>query len=63
MMDCRMSGYDENVAEKLLEQEEFDGYMLVNLVGGKSWRIKQKFLGVFGSLNNMLGAELQNRRL
>ncbi|WP_245583391.1 hypothetical protein [Salinimicrobium terrae] len=46
--------YDERVAQRLLRQEEFESYMLVNLVGGKSWRLKNKFVGIFGSLNNIL---------
>ncbi len=47
--------YDPQVAKELLRQEELDDYMLVNLVGGKSWRIKNKYVGFFASLNNILG--------
>ncbi len=47
-------GYDEKVASQLLKQEEFQSYMLVNMVGGKSWRLRNRFVGVFGSLNNIL---------
>lgn len=47
-------GYDEKVASQLLRQEEFPNYMLINMVGGKSWRLKNRFVGVFGSLNNIL---------
>lgn len=50
-------GFDENIAEALLQQEEFDNYKLFNLVGGKSWRINQKFLGIFASLNNILSED------
>lgn len=46
--------YDMNVARKLLRQEKFDDYFLVNAVGGKSWRLKNKYLGTFASLNNIL---------
>ncbi|MDX1751804.1 MAG: carboxypeptidase-like regulatory domain-containing protein [Salinimicrobium sediminis] len=49
--------YDEATAAKLLQQEEFDSYMLVNMVGGKSWRLKNRFVGVFASLNNVLNSE------
>lgn len=49
--------YDEETASKLLQQEEFDSYMLVNMVGGKSWRFKNRFVGVFASLNNILNRE------
>lgn len=48
--------YDPEVAKQLLRQEQLDSYMLINLVGGKSWRIKGKFIGVFASLNNLLDA-------
>jgi hypothetical protein len=46
--------YDEDLARKLLKQEKFDNYMLVNLVGGKSWKIDQYFIGFFASVNNLL---------
>ena len=46
--------YDPTVARKLLEQEKFDAYYLTNLIGGKSWRIKDKNLGFFVSINNLL---------
>ncbi|APG60918.1 TonB-dependent receptor [Christiangramia salexigens] len=45
--------FDENAARELLKQEEFQDYFLVNLIGGKSWRIKDKYLGTFVSLNNI----------
>ncbi len=45
--------YDVNIASELLKQEEFEDYFLVNAVGGKSWRIKDKYLGSFISLNNI----------
>jgi len=45
--------YDENVAAGLLKQEQFDDYMLVNVIGGKSWLVKGKFIGFFVSLNNI----------
>ncbi|MCK8523678.1 carboxypeptidase-like regulatory domain-containing protein [Aquimarina sp. D1M17] len=46
--------YDENIARKLLEQERFDDYFLVNAIGGKSWRIKKYTIGFFASVNNIL---------
>lgn len=49
--------YDEKIAATLLEQEEFDPYMLINLVGGKTWKFKNRFIGVFASLNNILNAD------
>lgn len=41
-------------AEFLLQQEKLDPFYLVNLTGGKSWRIKNKTIGFFASVNNVL---------
>jgi CarboxypepD_reg-like domain len=41
-------------AEELLKQEEFDDFMLLNLTGGKSWKIKNTTFGFFASINNLL---------
>ena len=51
------SDYDETVARELLRQERFNDYMSVNLIGGKSWKINQYYLGFFASINNLLDAE------
>lgn len=48
---------DTNVAKRLLKQEKLDDIFLVNLQGGKSWRINGKTLGFFASVNNVLGLE------
>lgn len=40
--------------KELLKQEKFDDINLLNLVGGKSWRIKGKTIGFFASVNNVL---------
>lgn len=47
--------YDPVLARELLQQEKFDDYMVVNVVGGKSWRIKGKYVSVFATVNNLLG--------
>ncbi|MBF0694504.1 MAG: TonB-dependent receptor [Flavobacterium sp.] len=41
-------------AEKLLKQERLEDIFLVNLTGGKSWRIKGNTVGFFASINNVL---------
>ena len=46
--------YDETIARSLLKQEQFEDYILVNAIGGKSWRVKDHYLGFFVSLNNIL---------
>jgi hypothetical protein len=45
----------QNVDE-LLTQEKFKDLFLLNIVAGKSWKINNYFLGVFASINNVLGA-------
>ena len=52
--------YDESVAKSLLKQERLDNYFLVNLVGGKTWRITKYTLGVFASVNNLLGTKYRS---
>ncbi|MGO2357789.1 MAG: carboxypeptidase-like regulatory domain-containing protein [Mesonia sp.] len=49
--------YDPAVARELLKQEKFDSYMLVNVVGGKSWKINEYFVGFFATINNVLDKE------
>jgi len=46
--------YDEDIAKELLKQEEFDAYFTVNLIGGKSWKIGDYYIGIFASVNNLL---------
>ncbi|HRV54483.1 MAG: carboxypeptidase regulatory-like domain-containing protein [Flavobacteriaceae bacterium] len=46
--------YDPEVARELLKQEKFDDYLVVNLVGGKSWKIGDYYIGFFASVNNLL---------
>jgi hypothetical protein len=53
------SDYDEALAKELLKQERFDDYMVVNLVGGKSWKIGSQYLSLFASVNNLLDAEFK----
>lgn len=56
-------GVDVNVQEKgreFLKQEKFESLFLVNLVGGKSWRISSKnrnTIGFFASINNVFDVE------
>ncbi|WP_433765103.1 carboxypeptidase-like regulatory domain-containing protein [Flavobacterium ginsenosidimutans] len=39
---------------ELLKQEKFNPITLLNLSGGKSWRIRKKYIGLFASVNNVL---------
>lgn len=51
------ANYDAAVANELLKQEQFDDYMLVNVIGGKSWRINDYFVGFFATINNVFGED------
>ena len=44
----------EERARELLAQEKFDPFILLNISGGKSWKIKGKNIGLFATLNNVL---------
>ncbi|WP_282123247.1 carboxypeptidase regulatory-like domain-containing protein [Algibacter mikhailovii] len=46
--------YDEELARELLRQEQFDDYMVINLIGGKSWKLGKYYIGLFASVNNLL---------
>ncbi|MFC0777858.1 TonB-dependent receptor domain-containing protein [Flavobacterium sp. HJSW_4] len=49
--------FSEATAERgneLLKQEKFKSIRLLNLSGGKSWRIHKKYIGLFASVNNVL---------
>lgn len=41
---------------ELLKQEKFDPVSLLNINGGKSWRIHKKYIGLFASVNNVLNS-------
>lgn len=45
--------YDAALSASYLAQEKFEAFTLVNLVGGKTWRIKEKTLGLFANVNNV----------
>ncbi|GAA4235182.1 carboxypeptidase-like regulatory domain-containing protein [Postechiella marina] len=45
--------YDETLAKTLLKQEQFNNYITVNLVGGKSWLVKGHYISFFASINNL----------
>ncbi|WP_299121709.1 carboxypeptidase-like regulatory domain-containing protein [uncultured Winogradskyella sp.] len=51
------SDYDEAIARDLLRQEQFDDYMLVNIIGGKSWRVDDYYLGFFATINNVFNQQ------
>ena len=45
--------YDAALSASYLAQEKFNAFTLVNLVGGKTWLIDGKILGIFATVNNV----------
>lgn len=43
----------ESRARELLKQEKFADLTLVNLTGGKSWKVGKQLIGFFASVNNL----------
>ena len=54
------SDYDPDLARELLRQERFDDYMVINAVGGKSWKIGDYYVSLFVSLNNILNQKFKS---
>ena len=48
------TGANEETVRKALNQEKFANFNLLNLTGGKSWRIDTTTIGFFASINNVL---------
>ena len=54
------SGATPETVRDILKQEKFDSFALLNLTGGKSWRISKanrNTVGFFASINNLLDVE------
>jgi hypothetical protein len=47
-------GANEASVRKILQQEKFDEITLLNLSGGKSWRVGKTTFGFFATVNNVL---------
>lgn len=50
-----ITGVTQEEVDELLKQERLEDIFLVNLVGGKSWKINKYYFGFFASINNLLG--------
>jgi hypothetical protein len=48
------AGANEETVRKALAQEKFANFNLLNLIGGKSWRVDTTTIGFFASINNVL---------
>lgn len=49
-----LQNIDENHYAELMAQERFPPFYLLNATAGKSWKIKQNYLGFFASFQNLL---------
>lgn len=52
--------YDVDIARQLLQQEKFNNYMVVNMIGGKSWKIGDQYISFFGSLGNLFNTKYKS---
>jgi hypothetical protein len=43
-----------------LQQEQFDRYMVVNMIGGKSWKIGVQYISFFASIGNIFDTEYKS---
>lgn len=50
-----VANIDKDLARSLLKQERLEDMFLVNVVGGKSWKIKKMYISAMFSVNNILG--------
>ena len=46
--------------EQLLQQEKLADYMLLNLIGGKSWKFKSTTIGFTANINNLLDVKYKS---
>lgn len=44
---------DQNLMDSYLNQEKFKSFELINLVGGKSWKVNKYTIGLFANVNNV----------
>jgi len=54
------NNYEPELARELLRQERFDDYMVINAIGGKSWKIGDKYISLFVSLNNIFDKKFKS---
>jgi len=47
-------GVDDETLAKVWEQEKLEEFFHLNFVGGKSWKIKKYYIGLFGVVTNAL---------
>lgn len=59
--DLPITDYDPEEAKRLLTQQEFGGYFVANVIGGKSWKINKtnKYIGFTLGVSNILNQQFK----
>ena len=52
-----INDFDPVLGREFLRQQDFGDYVLVNFVGGKSWKINDYFVGFFATINNVFNEQ------
>lgn len=52
-----IANIDETLVAKFREQEQLKNFSLVNMSGGKSWKINDSYLSIFWTVQNVLGID------
>lgn len=50
---------DSETGKNILKQERLDDVFSLNIMGGKSWKIKKQTIGLFATANNILGKQFK----
>lgn len=52
-----IANIDDDLVTKFRAQEQLNNFTLVNMSGGKSWKLKKHYLSVFWTVQNVLGVD------
>src|SRR5690625_5224832 len=55
-----LADYDEDRARELLKQDDLGSYFLLNMIGGKTWKVGDYTIGLFGVISNLLNQEYRS---
>jgi hypothetical protein len=55
-----ITGLDQEEVDRILAQEKIEEAFIVNVIGGKSWKINDYYVGFFASINNLLGEKFHS---
>lgn len=55
-----LADYDDDRARELLKQDKLGDYFLLNMIGGKTWKVGDYTIGLFGVISNLLNQEYRS---